>query len=124
MRSASSSPGRRLFICDECVELCKDIIREETKSALVKSRDGIPTPKEIREGRTRLNHEENRLQVSSSVNPFGAFRRLKWCRRPARSLQAIRKPRSNSAITYTVPAQNVNLGVELVMNDEILCCPL
>jgi ATP-dependent Clp protease ATP-binding subunit ClpX len=40
--------GPTVFICDECVELCMDIIGEETKSSLVKSRDGIPTPKEIR----------------------------------------------------------------------------
>ena len=39
--------GPTVFICDECVELCKDIIHEEVKSSLVKSRDGIPTPKEI-----------------------------------------------------------------------------
>lgn len=39
--------GPTVFICDECVELCNDIIREETKSALVKSRDGVPTPSEI-----------------------------------------------------------------------------
>ena len=40
--------GPTVFICDECVELCMDILREENKSSLVKSRDGIPTPKEIR----------------------------------------------------------------------------
>src|SRR5206468_6087382 len=39
--------GPTVFICDECVELCMDIIREENKSSLVKTRDGIPTPKEI-----------------------------------------------------------------------------
>src|SRR6201992_3531698 len=39
--------GPTVFICDECVELCMDIIREENKSSLVKSRDGIPTQKEI-----------------------------------------------------------------------------
>ena len=39
--------GPTVFICDECVELCMDIIREESKSSLVKSRDGIPTPREI-----------------------------------------------------------------------------
>jgi len=39
--------GPTVFICDECVELCNDIIREETKSALVKTRDGVPTPSEI-----------------------------------------------------------------------------
>src|ERR671910_1022452 len=40
--------GPTVFICDECVELCMDIIREESKSSLVKSRDGVPTPREIR----------------------------------------------------------------------------
>jgi ATP-dependent Clp protease ATP-binding subunit ClpX len=40
--------GPTVFICDECVELCMDIIREESKSSLVKTRDGVPTPKEIR----------------------------------------------------------------------------
>jgi ATP-dependent Clp protease ATP-binding subunit ClpX len=39
--------GPTVFICDECVELCMDIIREENKTTLVK-RDGVPTPKEIR----------------------------------------------------------------------------
>ena len=39
--------GPTVFICDECVELCNDIIREESKSALVKTRDGVPTPSEI-----------------------------------------------------------------------------
>ena len=39
--------GPTVFICDECVELCNDIIREEIKSALVKTRDGVPTPAEI-----------------------------------------------------------------------------
>ncbi|MCS6853841.1 MAG: ATP-dependent Clp protease ATP-binding subunit ClpX [Elioraea sp.] len=39
--------GPTVFICDECVELCMDIIREEHKSHLVKTRDGIPTPREI-----------------------------------------------------------------------------
>ncbi len=40
--------GPTVFICDECVELCMDIIREEHKTTLVKSRDGVPTPREIR----------------------------------------------------------------------------
>jgi ATP-dependent Clp protease ATP-binding subunit ClpX len=41
--------GPTVFICDECVELCMDIIREEHKITLVKSKDGVPTPREIRE---------------------------------------------------------------------------
>ena len=39
--------GPTVFICDECVELCMDIIREETKSSGLKSADGVPTPREI-----------------------------------------------------------------------------
>src|SRR6187549_875466 len=40
--------GPTVFICDECVELCNDIIREETKSSLVSKKDGgVPTPQEI-----------------------------------------------------------------------------
>ncbi|MEO1732163.1 MAG: ATP-dependent Clp protease ATP-binding subunit ClpX [Pseudomonadota bacterium] len=39
--------GPTVFICDECVELCMDIIREETKANGLKSSDGVPTPKDI-----------------------------------------------------------------------------
>ncbi len=39
--------GPTVFICDECVELCMDIIREENKTTIVKSGEGVPTPKEI-----------------------------------------------------------------------------
>ena len=39
--------GPTVFICDECVELCMDIIREEHKTTLVKSSDGVPTPSDI-----------------------------------------------------------------------------
>ena len=39
--------GPTVFICDECVELCMDIIREESKSSLVKAGEGVPSPKHI-----------------------------------------------------------------------------
>ena len=39
--------GPTVFICDECVELCMDIIKEENKDTLVKHQDGLPSPKEI-----------------------------------------------------------------------------
>ena len=41
--------GPTVFICDECVELCMDIIREEHKISFSKTKDGVPTPKEIRD---------------------------------------------------------------------------
>ena len=39
--------GPTVFICDECVELCMDIIKEEHKSNVTKNKEGIPTPLEI-----------------------------------------------------------------------------
>ena len=39
--------GPTVFICDECVELCMDIIREETKASGLKASEGVPTPLEI-----------------------------------------------------------------------------
>ncbi len=39
--------GPTVFICDECVELCMDIIREEHKTSLSKGHDGVPTPLDI-----------------------------------------------------------------------------
>jgi len=39
--------GPTVFICDECVELCMDIIREENKASLVKTNEGVPNPQEI-----------------------------------------------------------------------------
>jgi len=39
--------GPTVFICDECVELCMDIIKEETKDTFVNKQEGVPTPQEI-----------------------------------------------------------------------------
>jgi ATP-dependent Clp protease ATP-binding subunit ClpX len=58
--------GPTVFICDECVELCMDIIGEENKSSLAKSRDGIPTPKEIRKV---LDDSSNSVQIQLRGEP-------------------------------------------------------
>ena len=39
--------GPTVFICDECVELCMDIIREEHKGAVNKHHEGVPSPSDI-----------------------------------------------------------------------------
>ncbi|MGH1404488.1 MAG: ATP-dependent Clp protease ATP-binding subunit ClpX [Alphaproteobacteria bacterium] len=40
--------GPNVFICNECVELCMDIIREEDKTQMVRTGEGVPTPSEIK----------------------------------------------------------------------------
>ena len=47
MKLESLIAGPTVFICDECVELCMDIIKEENKGSLIKHQDGVPSPKEI-----------------------------------------------------------------------------
>jgi ATP-dependent Clp protease ATP-binding subunit ClpX len=39
--------GPTVFICDECVELCMDIIKEESKDSFANNQEGVPTPQEI-----------------------------------------------------------------------------
>ena len=39
--------GPTVFICDECVELCMDIIKEEHKQNINKNKEGVPAPADI-----------------------------------------------------------------------------
>ena len=61
--------GPTVFICDECVELCMDIIREEHKTHMVKARDGVPTPREIRKVLAALDLTVTRL-IRVAYGPF------------------------------------------------------
>ncbi|HEY0165152.1 MAG TPA: ATP-dependent Clp protease ATP-binding subunit ClpX, partial [Sphingomicrobium sp.] len=68
--------GPTVFICDECVELCNDIIREESKSALVKTRDGVPTPLEICNVLDDYVIGQNRAKRVLSVAVHNHYKRL------------------------------------------------
>ena len=69
--------GPTVFICDECVELCMDIIREENKTQLAKSADGVPTPEEIYHVLDDYVIGQNRAKRILAVAVHNHYKRLK-----------------------------------------------
>jgi len=71
--------GPTVFICDECVELCNDIIREETKGGLAgKGKDGgVPTPQDICGTLNDYVIGQDRAKRVLSVAVHNHYKRLK-----------------------------------------------
>lgn len=69
--------GPNVFICNECVELCVDIIREEDKTQLVRSEeDGVPTPSEIKAVLDDYVIGQNRAKRVMAVAVHNHYKRL------------------------------------------------
>src|SRR6202000_2685433 len=68
--------GPTVFICDECVELCMDIIREENKTSMVKSSEGVLTPMEIYQALDGYVRAQSRAKRNLSVAVHNHYKRL------------------------------------------------
>ena len=68
--------GPNVFICNECVELCMDIIREEDKTQLVRSGEGVPTPSEIKQVLDDYVIGQERAKRVLSVAVHNHYKRL------------------------------------------------
>lgn len=68
--------GPNVFVCNECVELCMDIIREEDKTQMVRSGEGVPTPSEIMKVLDDYVIGQNRAKRVLSVAVHNHYKRL------------------------------------------------
>ena len=74
--------GPTVFICDECVELCMDIIKEEYKTSLRKSADSVPSPKEINDFLDEYVIGQARAKKVLSVAVHNHYKRLDHAAKP------------------------------------------
>jgi ATP-dependent Clp protease ATP-binding subunit ClpX len=68
--------GPSVFICDECVELCNDIIREELEEKTPASRTSLPKPREILEALDQYVIGQQRAKRVLSVAVHNHYKRL------------------------------------------------
>lgn len=68
--------GPSVFICDECVSLCTDIIKEENKGPLLRSPDGVPTPKQLYEVLNDYVIGQDKAKKVLSVAVHNHYKRL------------------------------------------------
>jgi ATP-dependent Clp protease ATP-binding subunit ClpX len=83
--------GPSVYICDECVELCNDIIREELEDAGVAERDSLPNPKEIHAFLDDFVIGQEHAKKVLSVAVYNHYKRLE----PSRSEEQVELTKSN-----------------------------
>ena len=69
--------GPSVYVCDECVELCNDIIREELQESATQSSDKLPKPKEIKEVLDEYVIGQDKAKRTLSVAVYNHYKRLR-----------------------------------------------
>ena len=68
--------GPTVFVCDECVELCMDIIKEDSKNNKIKAKQNIPKPKEINSVLNDYVIGQEKAKKTLSVAVYNHYKRL------------------------------------------------
>jgi ATP-dependent Clp protease ATP-binding subunit ClpX len=118
--------GPSVFICDECIDLCTDIIQEEV-AKLPKSEgdDALPTPHQIRENLDQYVIGQDQAKKTLAVAVYNHYKRLQYLPKPkkekldkdGKATEAVDKKESKK------PAKAIVDGVELAKSNILLIGP-
>src|SRR5476651_2505423 len=87
--------GPSVFVCDECVELCNDIIREELEDRAERARDKLPKPHEIKKVLDEYVIGQERAKKVLAVAVYNHYKRLQTRSGTARSKDDVEIAKSN-----------------------------
>lgn len=118
--------GPSVFICDECIDLCTDIIQEEiAKLPKEEGDDSLPTPHQIRENLDQYVIGQDQAKKTLAVAVYNHYKRLQYLPKPKKEkLDKDGKPVESSDKKETkLPAKAIVDGVELAKSNILLIGP-
>ncbi|QWD60996.1 ATP-dependent Clp protease ATP-binding subunit ClpX [Polynucleobacter sp. MWH-UH35A] len=118
--------GPSVFICDECIDLCTDIIQEEiAKLPKEEGDDSLPTPHQIRENLDQYVIGQNHAKKTLAVAVYNHYKRLQYLPKPKKEkLDKDGKPVEVSDKKESkTPAKAIVDGVELAKSNILLIGP-
>lgn len=118
--------GPSVFICDECIDLCTDIIQEEiAKLPKEEGDDSLPTPHQIRENLDQYVIGQDHAKKTLAVAVYNHYKRLQYLPKPKKEkLDKDGKPLEGSDKKGSkVPAKAMVDGVELAKSNILLIGP-
>ena len=118
--------GPSVFICDECIDLCTDIIQEEiAKLPKEEGDDSLPTPHQIRENLDQYVIGQDNAKKTLAVAVYNHYKRLQYLPKPKKEkLDKDGKPvESADKKESKVPAKAIVDGVELAKSNILLIGP-